>query len=171
MKRIIYPLCSNNRKSTNNSNDHDLSVVSVRLPGSKYIANRLLPLCALASSDTVLSNIVDNDDINAATQGLSALGYQFRKIEGDLVVNPRNTSDIDISKSVDFNTHHSGTFSRFVTAIAALEARPVTINCSDKMATRPMNELFDYGRPASITFVTLIDLDAELVELFKSLGI
>ena len=113
---------------------------SVRLPGSKYIANRLVPLAAMASTPSVITNVVDNQDINTAIKGLSALGYQFEQSEDRLGVSPRTQS---VRKPVTLYTAHSGTFSRFVTAIAALESQPVTITCSDKMATRPMIEIFD----------------------------
>jgi len=111
----------------------------VQLPGSKYIANRLIPLCALASTPSVLSNVVDNDDIQAAISGLKALGYQLTLNKAHLEINPRKTPT---QQEANLNTGHSGTFSRFVTAIAALETVPVNIECSRKMATRPMNELF-----------------------------
>jgi 3-phosphoshikimate 1-carboxyvinyltransferase len=113
---------------------------SIKLPGSKYIANRLIPMCALASSKSRLTNIVDNDDIQAAISGLKALGYQLQFNNGELLIFPRQQA---LTKPVLINTSHSGTFSRFVAAIAALEQHPVSIECSQKMATRPMKELFD----------------------------
>ena len=112
---------------------------TVQLPGSKYIANRLIPMCALASTASKLTNIVDNDDIQAAIAGLSALDYQLELEDGCLDIQPRKEA---LSKAASMNTAHSGTFSRFVVAIAALESVEVTVNCSEKMATRPMKELF-----------------------------
>ena len=111
----------------------------VQLPGSKYIANRLIPLCALASTPSVLTNVVDNDDIQAAISGLKALGYGLSIESSQLTINPRAQTPTD---RVVLNTAHSGTFSRFITGLAALEEVPVTIECSEKMATRPMAELF-----------------------------
>ncbi|PCI63395.1 MAG: 3-phosphoshikimate 1-carboxyvinyltransferase [Gammaproteobacteria bacterium] len=150
MNRTIIPI---NSVSKNNSSSFD-DLISVRLPGSKYIANRLLPLCALASTPSHLSNVVDNDDINAATKGLKALGYQLEFGNSEMKISPRqNNGDSDdhtFTKNISFNTHHSGTFSRFVTVIAALEKVPVEINCSEKMATRPMKELFDSLRELGV---------------------
>lgn len=111
----------------------------IRLPGSKYIANRLLPMTALAQSKSRLTNCVNNNDINTAIKGLSMLGYQFDQQLDSIVISPRLVA---ITQPVELYTAHSGTFSRFVTAISALEEYPVTINCSSKMATRPMIELF-----------------------------
>lgn len=112
---------------------------SIRLPGSKYIANRLIPMCALASTSSNLTNIVDNNDIQAAIAGLTALGYPLELHGDELDISPRLEG---LKDSVTINTSHSGTFSRFVSAIAALEGVDITINCSEKMATRPMQELF-----------------------------
>jgi len=121
---------------------------TVRLPGSKYIANRLIPLCALAKSQSNLTNVVDNNDINTAIKGLSELGYLFLKQENKLVVLPRAKS---LDRPANLYTAHSGTFSRFVCAIAALEKQPVFITCSDKMATRPMSELFNCLKQLQVT--------------------
>ena len=96
-------------------------------------------MCALASRPSMLTNIVDNDDIQAAISGLSALGYELELNENTLTIHPRKTA---LSAATSLNTSHSGTFSRFDAAIAALESVEVTINCSEKMATRPMKELF-----------------------------
>ncbi len=151
MKRTIIPI--NSRLPINSASMKDSSSfvdsISVRLPGSKYIANRLLPLCALASTKSVLSNVVDNDDINAATKGLKALGYQLQYENSVMEISPRLEHEKP-DALITFNTHHSGTFSRFVAAISALENVPVEIICSEKMATRPMNELFDSLRELGV---------------------
>jgi len=120
----------------------------VQLPGSKYIANRLIPLCALASTPSRLTNVVDNDDIQAAISGLKALGYRISIDGSQLTINPR--TKIPTNK-VTLNTAHSGTFSRFITGLAALQDVPVTIECSAKMATRPMAELFDSLKELGVT--------------------
>jgi len=135
LNRQIFPF-SENRISAELADD----CICVDLPGSKYIANRILPMAALAQTPSSISNIVDNDDINIAIKGLSALGYQFEQNNDVIKVISRENP---LSAPSSLNTGHSGTFSRFVTAIAALESQPVTINCSEKMATRPMAPLFE----------------------------
>ncbi|WP_444994276.1 3-phosphoshikimate 1-carboxyvinyltransferase [Aliikangiella sp. IMCC44359] len=120
---------------------------SVTLPGSKYIANRLLPMCALARSESKLTNVVENHDIVTSTNGLRQLGYLFSRESNCLIVKPRVRLP---ENAVEIFTAHSGTFSRFITAVAALESVPVAITCSDKMATRPMLELFDALKSLSV---------------------
>ena len=126
----------------------------IRLPGSKYIANRLLPLCALAKSKSILSNVVDNDDIKTAITGLSRLGYRFESEAQRLFIYPR---EAPLIQPVELYAAHSGTFSRFVSAIASLEKEAVTIGCSSKMATRPMIEMFHALKQLAVDIQTSND--------------
>ena len=96
-------------------------------------------MCALAGSKSTLRNVVKNDDIEVATRGLQALGYCIQRRQGKILVSPRKAP---LGNPAKLDTGHSGTFSRFVTALAGLESQPVQIDCSAKMATRPMAELF-----------------------------
>jgi 3-phosphoshikimate 1-carboxyvinyltransferase len=113
----------------------------ISLPGSKYLANRLVIIAALANEPVVLRNVVHNDDIATAINGLAQLGYQIRWQNGTVQAAPRKAHLND--HSVDIFTSHSGTFSRFVAAVAALESRPVAISGSVKMNSRPMADLFN----------------------------
>jgi 3-phosphoshikimate 1-carboxyvinyltransferase len=126
----------------------------VLLPGSKYIANRLVPMCALADGESTLHNVVQNDDINAVIEGLNNLGYRLTLNSSTLQIKPKVT---ELAHAVSLNTHHSGTFSRFVTAIAALESVSVFIDCSEKMATRPMTEIFETLGSLGVTINTAND--------------
>lgn len=117
---------------------------SVSLPGSKYLANRLVIIAALAEGDVRLDNVVNNDDINTATDGLNALGYCLKRTQTNESCAIKSTPrQAVLRKPSHIYTSHSGTFSRFITAVAALESQPVSIKGSDKMNSRPMAELFD----------------------------
>ncbi len=114
---------------------------SITLPGSKYLANRLVIIAALAEGEVQLHNVVSNDDINTAIAGLNQLGYRLKQ-DGNkqtIVSSPRSAG---LTEPAKVYTSHSGTFSRFISAVAALEAFPVTIEGSEKMNSRPMAELF-----------------------------
>ncbi len=113
---------------------------SVLLSGSKYVANRLVCIAALAKQSVKLGNVVDNDDINTAVNGLNQLGYWLSRHGNEITSSPR-TLPLQISKKI--YTHHSGTFSRFISAIAALDSVVIEVYGSDKMNTRPMQPLFE----------------------------
>jgi 3-phosphoshikimate 1-carboxyvinyltransferase len=50
---------------------------TVNLPGSKSVSNRALLLAALARGTTVLTNLLDSDDVRHMLNALSALGVHY----------------------------------------------------------------------------------------------
>ncbi len=118
------------------------------LPGSKYIANRLLILSALTKGSCRFDNVPRNDDIQTAEQGLSRLGARFQWQAGTLTTN--GFPGYRPVPSERIYTSHSGTFSRFVVALAALGEEWIEIAGSDKMNSRPMADLFEALRTAGV---------------------
>ena len=57
---------------------------ALTLPGSKYIANRLLILSALTKGTCRFDNVPLNDDIETAQQGLTNLGASYQWQAGTL---------------------------------------------------------------------------------------
>ena len=120
---------------------------TISLPGSKYIANRLLILAALTESECQFDNVPVNDDIQTAQAGLSQLGAQFEMKDG--TITSRGIQGLPVSDETVY-TSHSGTFSRFVVAVAALSEDWVSLNGSAKMNSRPMADLFAALRAAGV---------------------
>lgn len=50
---------------------------TINLPGSKSVSNRALLLAALARGTTVLTNLLDSDDVRHMLNALSALGIDY----------------------------------------------------------------------------------------------
>ena len=50
---------------------------TINLPGSKSVSNRALLLAALANGTTVLTNLLDSDDVRHMLNALKALGVQY----------------------------------------------------------------------------------------------
>jgi len=118
---------------------------TITLPGSKYLANRLLILAALSESGSLLKNMPHNEDIEASINGLSALGAKFSWTENTLACEgiPCTEPKGEIAfQSSEIYSSHSGSFSRFVLPVLALGTKTVAISGSEKMNTRPMAELF-----------------------------
>ncbi|NVJ61363.1 MAG: 3-phosphoshikimate 1-carboxyvinyltransferase [Gammaproteobacteria bacterium] len=137
MKRLIHPAISID--------------AAVSLPGSKYLANRLVIIAALAREKVVLTNVVANDDIDTAIKGLNKLGYRLVRNGSTVESYPRLEYNDVSADAANVYTSHSGTFSRFVTALAALESRPVNISGSNKMNSRPMEDLFTALRTLGVS--------------------
>ena len=50
---------------------------TINLPGSKSVSNRALLLAALAHGKTVLTNLLDSDDVRHMLNALTALGVNY----------------------------------------------------------------------------------------------
>jgi len=113
---------------------------NITLPGSKYLANRLLILAALSESDSMLRDMPHNEDIHTSIEGLSQLGAKFSWHENDLSCHGFKYSQM--AEHIKINSSHSGSFSRFVLPLLALSDKSISITGSEKMNSRPMEELF-----------------------------
>src|SRR3989338_731736 len=91
---------------------------SVSVPGSKYIANRLLVICALANGTSVLRNAPENEDITNAINALKQFGIKIEK--NNDVVTIKGTNEKLTSLKNEINVGDSGTLLRFIAGFAAL---------------------------------------------------
>jgi len=109
------------------------------VPGSKYVANRLLMIAAMAQGKSLIKNIPFNDDIRHALQALSQLGVDQRRVKNDLYFNgcaghfPAGKVEIDVGES--------GTLMRFITALASLHPNITIISGSQRIQQRPVGIL------------------------------
>jgi 3-phosphoshikimate 1-carboxyvinyltransferase len=114
----------------------------VSVPGSKSIANRALVAAALATGDSALSNLPDGDDTAALLDCLGGLGVAIEGVaDGEVVIVGTGGVLTPVSERLDARL--AGTTSRFVTAVAALAAEPVTIDGAPPLRARPMAELHE----------------------------
>lgn len=110
---------------------------TVRVPGSRSITNRALACAALAGGASRLVGVVDNDDTTAMRRCVAALGAAVGPgDDGELTV--EGVDGLLASGARELHTAISGTTSRFVLALAALGADPVTIDAGPPMRARPM---------------------------------
>ena len=124
---------------------------TLRVPGSKSITNRAALCAALARGESELVGALESDDTEAMREALRALGctievdgttWHVRGADGRLHVPAKATLD----------ARASGTTARFLTAAAQLADGAVTIDGSQRMRERPIEELVG---PVSYTHLTL----------------
>lgn len=113
----------------------------VAVPGSKSIANRVLVCAALADGPSTLRNVPDGDDTRAMLACLGELGIESLT-DGDQV------EVLGIGTRWPEGEHRlfaglAGTTSRFVTALAALGASPITVDGHPPLRARPFAPLHD----------------------------
>ncbi len=119
---------------------------TVRVPGSKYEANRFLIAAALTEGTTRLTGLPAGDDIRAAISAVEALGGGAVR-DGDLLemkgvpasggANPSR----DAAKPREVSVGESGTLLRFLTAAAATVPAPVVITGTGRIPKRPVGGL------------------------------
>ena len=114
----------------------------VAVPGSKSIANRALVAAALAHGDSRLTNVPDGDDTAAMVRCLADLGVRIEAAHNGFVLVGGGGGHLD-PRTSRLDARLAGTTSRFVTALAALADRPVTIDGDPPLRTRPMGELHE----------------------------
>ncbi len=113
----------------------------IDIPGSKYLANRLLVAASIANGTSFLKNVPENEDIETAIEGLKQFGVQIKNNNHILEIKGINTKPLIPKKAI--YTKGNGTFSRFVVTLACLCKDKVVIKGNEKMSTRPMQSIFE----------------------------
>ena len=116
---------------------------ALRVPGSKYEANRFLIAAALTDGTTRLSGLPEGEDIRAAISAVDALGGSAAG-HGDCIevrgvaagAHPEPSFDPGNPKQVPVG--ESGTLLRFLTAAAATVPGPITLTGSGRIHERPV---------------------------------
>ncbi len=112
---------------------------NISIPGSKYIANRMLIICALANGISVLKNVPENEDINNAIAALQNFGVEVDKQGNEIAIKGAN-GKLNAPKN-EINVGDSGTLLRFITAFSALAKGNTKITGSKRIQERPISEL------------------------------
>jgi 3-phosphoshikimate 1-carboxyvinyltransferase len=112
----------------------------VTVPGSKSIANRALVVAALATGNSLVTNVPDGDDTTAMLRCLTGLGVQVEGRSAE-AVSVAGTGGRLAPTADRLDAGLAGTTSRFVTALAALAETAVTVDGEPPLRTRPMGDL------------------------------
>ena len=113
----------------------------ITVPGSKYIANRVLLLATLANGVSRIKNIPDNDDINATIEALKKFNIDINKKNNEIVINGTNGKIKAPYKEI--NVRNSGTLMRLITGFASLAEGKTTITGSKRIKQRPIKDLLN----------------------------
>ncbi|HEU5082295.1 MAG TPA: 3-phosphoshikimate 1-carboxyvinyltransferase [Acidimicrobiales bacterium] len=111
---------------------------TVTLPGSKSITNRALVCAALADGPSALVGALDADDTEAMIDCLGRLGIGVRSDGGTVEVEPAAPW---ASASID--ARQSGTTSRFLLPVLALDGVARVLDGDEQLRARPMGPSFD----------------------------
>lgn len=109
------------------------------VPGSKYIANRVLLLAALAHGASKIKNVPDNEDINATIEALRKFDININKKNNGVIINGSNGNLAAPNEKI--NVRNSGTLMRLITGFASLAEGKTTITGSERIKQRPIKDL------------------------------
>ena len=153
------------RPCKNPSSTSTTSSVTLHVPGSKSLSNRVLLLAALAKGTTIVRGLLHSDDTDVMLRCLSDIGAKakYMEVDGKTLVEvtgtggafclpPRNPTANGGLRHL--YVQNAGTASRFLTAVLCLlpisetnelekASLSVTIGGNARMAERPIGPLVD----------------------------
>lgn len=145
------------KNSIFNVDKSDFFNKKISLQGSKSQANRYLILASVLKKKITVRNLPDASDVVSMIRCLKAIGLDIvQSSERDIIVN--NTfpeCEIKTDDTIEIKAGDGGTTNRFLTALVARGSNKYRFIPEEKMASRPMKELFDFLKKlgATVNFV------------------
>ncbi|EED7888417.1 3-phosphoshikimate 1-carboxyvinyltransferase [Salmonella enterica subsp. enterica] len=117
---------------------------AINLPGSKSVSNRALLLAALACGKTVLTNLLDSDDVRHMLNALSALGINYTlsadRTRCDIM---GNGGALRAPGALELFLGNAGTAMRPLAAALCLGQNEIVLTGEPRMKERPIGHLVD----------------------------
>lgn len=117
---------------------------TINLPGSKSVSNRALLLAALACGKTVLTNLLDSDDVRHMLNALSALGINYTlsadRTRCDIT---GNGGALRAPGALELFLGNAGTAMRPLAAALCLGQNEIVLTGEPRMKERPIGHLID----------------------------
>lgn len=113
----------------------------VHVPGSKSLTNRYLLLAAMATAESTLINPLNSRDSKLMVAALSTLGAKIRVTAAGAEPEKWHITPGTLKKPAHIDCGLAGTVMRFVPALAAHAAFPVSFDGDEAARTRPMAPL------------------------------
>ncbi|ECG8590324.1 3-phosphoshikimate 1-carboxyvinyltransferase [Salmonella enterica subsp. salamae] len=117
---------------------------AIHLPGSKSVSNRALLLAALAHGTTVLTNLLDSDDVRHMLNALRALGIDYTlsadRTRCDII---GNGGALRAQGALELFLGNAGTAMRPLAAALCLGQNEIVLTGEPRMKERPIGHLVD----------------------------
>ncbi|EAO2685652.1 3-phosphoshikimate 1-carboxyvinyltransferase [Salmonella enterica] len=117
---------------------------AINLPGSKSVSNRALLLAALACGKTVLTNLLDSDDVRHMLNALSTLGINYTlsadRTRCDIT---GNGGALRAPGALELFLGNAGTAMRPLAAALCLGQNEIVLTGEPRMKERPIGHLVD----------------------------
>ncbi len=129
---------------------------TINLPGSKSVSNRALLLAALAHGKTVLTNLLDSDDVRHMLNALTALGVSYTlsadRTRCEII---GNGGPLHAEGALELFLGNAGTAMRPLAAALCQGSNDIVLTGEPRMKERPIGHLVDALRlgGAKITYL------------------
>lgn len=114
----------------------------VTVPGSKSMTNRALLMAALSEGNVRLEGVLFSDDSRYFIRSLQSLGFEVQADEVRKTVLVKGENGRIPEREAEIYVGSAGTAARFLTAMLGMSEGCYTIQASEQMKKRPMQELF-----------------------------
>lgn len=148
----------------------DKREISVSVPGSKSITNRALMLAAISDKVCKLNGVLFSADSRAFLDCLVKLGFQVSINEALKEVTIKGEDGKIPNKEATINVQSAGTAARFMTVLLAVAGGRYTLNSSEQMKKRPMQELLETLRAQGVK-ITCLENEGHFPFVIESDGI
>jgi 3-phosphoshikimate 1-carboxyvinyltransferase len=117
---------------------------TINLPGSKSVSNRALLLAALANGTTVLTNLLDSDDVRHMLNALKALGVHYSLSDDRTRCDVTgNGGALQSADALELFLGNAGTAMRPLAAALCLGRNNIVLTGEPRMKERPIGHLVD----------------------------
>ncbi len=117
---------------------------TINLPGSKSVSNRALLLAALANGTTVLTNLLDSDDVRHMLNALKALGVHYTlSADRTRCEVTGNAGALQSADALELFLGNAGTAMRPLAAALCLGSNDIVLTGEPRMKERPIGHLVD----------------------------
>lgn len=128
---------------------------TINLPGSKSVSNRALLLAALAHGKTVLTNLLDSDDVRHMLNALAALGVSYTlsadRTRCEII---GNGGPLHAEGALELFLGNAGTAMRPLAAALCLGSNDIVLTGEPRMKERPIGHLVDALRLGGAKILT-----------------
>jgi 3-phosphoshikimate 1-carboxyvinyltransferase len=114
--------------------------LSVRMPGSKSIANRALVAACLADGTTVIRGATLCDDVRLLAENLILMGYRL-DVGPEVITVTGGAPEAHAGAPITLDCGLGGTTLRFLAALAAVTPGTFTLTGAPRLCERPIDDL------------------------------
>jgi len=116
---------------------------TVQIPGSKSLSNRILLLAAMAKGETIITNLLDSDDIRRMLESLTLLGVKYQLNDDKTTCTVQGLGGSFSSENTQLFLGNAGTAMRPLSAALCVGTGDYELTGDPRMYERPIGDLVD----------------------------